>query len=144
VQGARELPAAKVYEVKLIETVQQRQRLVLAHDGNSKVRSIALVINPADIGEVETLRRLYSRIYREAVRVFGKPAQFREKGDFSAALHADVNAGRFVRVAEWNTGSGVLRLGIPRRLDGMVRIEFRHARNLPGFGNTLWSIEEVK
>jgi hypothetical protein len=144
VRGAVDLPTAKVYEVKLLRNVQQRQRLVLVHDGGQKLKTIALIVNPADVGEGDTMSRLYNRIYRDAVRAFGNPGRFRETGDFGPALAADLNAGRFVRIAQWDTQTGVLRLGIPRRLDGMVRIEFQHARSLPGLGHALWSVEQVK
>lgn len=65
-------------------------------------------------------------------------------GAFAADIEEALAAERFARVAEWDTPTGVLRLGIPRRLDRVVRIEIRHAHDLPDLRKGLWSLESVR
>ena len=81
----------------------------------------------------------------------GRPAQIDgvsyrpvEQGQISAAFAADVNAARLIRLSEWRTPAGTIRLGIPRRLDRRVRIEVQLAPSFPSSRETLWSIEAVK
>ena len=75
---------------------------------------------------------------------YGSPSSAFEEGNFGPALAADINAGRFVRVMEWRTQAGTLRLGIPRSFDNRVRIEIQHA---PGFGSprdAAWGLDMVR
>ncbi|MDQ6954447.1 MAG: hypothetical protein Q9M20_03285 [Mariprofundaceae bacterium] len=47
-------------------------------------------------------------------------------------------------VAKWKRDGGTLRFGIPRRLDGKVRMELQFGRNFPALKDTLWSLEQVR
>jgi hypothetical protein len=78
------------------------------------------------------------------VDALGKPVTFQEEGDFTANLRVDLERGRFVRLYEWATPSGVLRFGIPRRLDRKVRLEIQHAQSFPEARAALWSIEPLQ
>ena len=45
---------------------------------------------------------------------------------------------------EWNTERGAVRLGIPRRLDGIARIEIHHARAFGSHRDTNWGLEAIR
>ena len=65
------------------------------------------------------------------LRRYGPPDIQIEEGDFALGLATALRTGRFLRVYQWPTSAGVLRFGIPSRPDGIVRIEIRHACDLP-------------
>ncbi len=133
----------QVYETTLLENILQRQRLALDFGGGVLIRS-ALIIDFEDIGDVDSNAQTYERIRQALIRELGNPIRTFDNGDFSPQLINDVNDQRFIRTTEWKTASGTIRFGIPRRLDGQVRMEIQHA---PAFGSprdTLWSIEGVR
>ena len=80
---------------------------------------------------------------RALIDRFGRPASTFETGTFSATFASDVAAGRLVRIAEWKTERGTLRLGIPRRLDGLARIEVHHAATVPSARETAWGLDAL-
>ena len=55
-----------------------------------------------------------------------------------------MNADRFIRVVQWELPGGVLRFGIPRRLDRRVRMEIQYAARFADPLSTRWSIEAVR
>ena len=132
-----------IEEARLFETIDQRQRVVLVHDRGRLVRS-ALVIDIDDLSSVGGITRTFERALEELIRRHGPPARTFEEGAFSADLARDLADGRLIRVAEWDIGRNVLRLGIPRRLDRQVRIEVHVARSFSPPRQTLWSIEGVR
>lgn len=137
-------PTSVVFDTWLMSDVQQRQRVALVYDKKKVVTKAALIIDIADVGEPETVRQLFEKVRSKLVHTFGRPVVFYEEGEFSPALPADVNMGRLIRINEWETPAGVLRFGIPRRLDRRVRMEIQHARRFPALRQTLWSVREVK
>lgn len=144
IRGETRLPGATVYETRLLEEIDQRQRLALVHDENGLIRKIGLIIEFDDVGQVETSAQTFDRVRGVLIKTFGNPVNLLEEGEFTADFAADVNNNRFIRLYEWNAASGVLRFGIPRRLDQQVRMEIQHAQRFPGVRDTLWSIQEVK
>lgn len=132
-----------VYDAAVLPTIDQRQRVVVVTDADALERS-ALIIDFDDVGNTDTARQTFERVRRALVDRYGAPTSFFEQGDFSATLAGDVNSGRFIRVMEWEYASGVLRFGIPRRLDRRVRMELQFAKRFPAPQNTLWSIEAVR
>jgi len=76
-------------------------------------------------------------------RMFGSPST-REKGAFGRNMAAELRSGNFVRISDWTTGTGVLRLGIPYRTDGVVRIEIHHAESFPLSPQVIWGLDEVR
>lgn len=132
-----------VYEYALLGEIEQRQRLALLHDGGS-LRGSALVIDLDDVGNVDSVAQTFERVRKALIDRYGPPASTFEEGEFTATLADDVNTQRFIRLTEWSTAAGVLRLGIPRRLDGQVRIEVQHQRGFAQPRETMWSIESVR
>lgn len=132
-----------VYEYPLLSEIFRRQRLVLQYSTGTLMRS-ALVVDFDDVGNRDSVLQTFERIRQTLIRELGNPTRTIEEGDFSASFVADVNAQRLVRIVEWTTSRGVIRFGIPRRLDNQVRMEIQHARRFPQPRETLWSIEEVR
>ena len=119
VRGGIRLPVAVVWEVRYFADIDLRQRLVVEHR-NARVRE-ALI------------RRL------------GPPAATCAEGRFGPDLTADLDADRFVRIDAWrNPARGLLRFGIPRRLDGVDRLEFQSTGRLLPSGQSRWSVESVR
>lgn len=130
----------KVYEASLINEVIERQRVVLEH-GGGKVKKAGLVIDVTDTGSPRSVVQLYERTKQILVKQYGSPDNIVETGEFTSDVMGDINAERVVRVVEWKTPNGVIRYGMPRRLDGLVRIELQHAKRFPSPRNTLWSMD---
>ncbi len=141
--GGTYLPGVVIYEAPVIEIITERQRLALEHE-RGRIRSASLIIDvdePAMAGE---FARLYERAREYLLSRYGAPLRTIEEGAFAADMSAALASGRFVRSADWQTPDGIIRLGIPPRLDGVARIEIRHASNLPGPREGLWSLELVR
>ena len=138
-----DLPGARVYETRFYDEIDQRQRLVLQHDGAGTIEGSAVLVDLDDTGALENIEQLYRRLQTILMRLYGKPVAF-EKGEFGANLASDINQGAFIRISEWTTRAGTLRLGIPRRVDGQIRIEVQLRDSLPDYRETQWSIESVR
>src|SRR5207247_2183194 len=103
----------------------------------------AVVIDP-DGHSADDFLRTFERVRQILLDRYGRPSAFLEEGDPGSDVAAAVNGGGFIRISEWSRADGVLRFGIPRRLDGQVRIEIQFAQDFPSLRDTLWSIQEVK
>ncbi|MFK7977681.1 MAG: hypothetical protein AB8C02_16215 [Halioglobus sp.] len=136
-------PDAVVYEMRLFSSVDQRQRIALAGSAGT-VDKVGLIIDFENDGRPQDAEQLFEEVREDLIRQFGRPSRSYERGDFSGSLASQVNSGRLIRVAEWETSQGTLRFGIPRRLDGNVRMEVQHAGYFSDARDTLWSIETVR
>lgn len=132
-----------VYETTLFPDVFRRQRLGLEFSAGSLQRS-AIVIDFDEVGDQDSNAQTYERIRQSLIRELGSPTRTFDQGNFSPDLLDDVNNESFIRTTEWKTASGTVRFGIPRRLDGQVRMEIQHARNFGPARDTLWSLEGVR
>ncbi len=141
--AAIDLPKLTVAEARVLDDIDQRQRVAVV-TSSSGVTGSALIVELDPVGGPDSMLQTFERVRRHFTRVLGRPDRFYEQGDVPADLAAAVNAGQFIRNFEWLTDSGVVRLGIPRRLDGQVRIEARYAVSLPTDRETLWSLERVR
>ncbi|MCX8110337.1 MAG: hypothetical protein N3D15_03690 [Syntrophorhabdaceae bacterium] len=131
-----------VYETVWFEDISQRQRLVLTQR-TGYLEKATIIIDLQQTGEIETIGQLYRRIQANLTRTFGAPVT-QEKGEFGPNIVSDLRNNTFVRISDWTTPYGTLRLGIPRRLDGIVRIEVQHAESFPLSYLTPWGLEEVQ
>tara|TARA_R110000823_G_scaffold171736_9_gene304221 strand:- start:70750 stop:72900 length:2151 start_codon:yes stop_codon:yes gene_type:complete len=132
-----------IYELPLLASVTQRQRVAITHRAGI-VDKVALVVDFADDGAPQTAQQTFEQMRDVLLRREGAPAATFETGEFDADYRTAVNSNRLIRNVEWQTGQGVLRLGIPRRIDSSVRIEVQHAPAFAPPRNTLWSIDEVR
>ena len=133
-----------VYEKQLVPEVIERQRFALVHDAG-KIETAVLVIDPDDTRNATALMQLYERVRRHFLNRLGSPSQLFDRGDVSPGVADEIRAGRFIRLTEWKAPAGTVRLGMPRRLDGQVRIEVHYSgRSFAAPTETLWSLESVR
>ncbi|MCX8110329.1 MAG: hypothetical protein N3D15_03650 [Syntrophorhabdaceae bacterium] len=132
-----------IYEARVFEEIELRQRLALIQK-NNLINKSAIIVDfnitdrPADIMQT------YQRVSSILLNKYGTPTNFYERGTVGANLMDDIRNGNFIRISEWSRPGGVIRLGLPRRLDGRVRMEIQFAPSFPPPGETLWSVEEVR
>ena len=132
-----------VSESQVLESIALRQRLAIRRLGDA-IASTTVVIDLNAGDSANTVQRNYERLQEALVRRYGAPSLNSELGVFSANLAADLQSGAFRRVMEWRTPAGVVRFGLPRRLDGIVRFEIQLAESFgasPESGR--WSVEEL-
>lgn len=130
-------PGVVVYEARLLEEIEHRQRLAIEHSGGL-VNRVAVLVSLD--GEADPAR-VYERVRRSIFDAYGSPVFTLEEGSWSASYANDLAAGRLIRVSEWATPHGVLRLGLPRRLDGVARIEVQHTRASRSPRDLVWGLE---
>ncbi len=133
----------QVYEYPLLTAIDQRQRVIFSHTGQ-QLHYSALIIEFDDIGNTATIAQTYHRVRSELIKRYGPPSVTFEEGRFSKSIVSNINTGSLLRVDEWPTQQGTLRFGIPRRLDGQVRMELQHRRSFSNPRDTLWSVEQVR
>jgi hypothetical protein len=111
ISGGLVQPGMVVYETRLINDIDKRQRFALINDGK-KVTGTALVIDFDNVGSRETAKQVFERARAVMIKRLGAPSDAYEQGNFTANFERDVNAGQFIRVMEWNTAKGKARFGI--------------------------------
>lgn len=131
-----------IYEAPLLDEISQRQRFAIEH-GAGRITRVALVVNLDDTDNAQAVSQTYERVRRALLDRFGNPSLNYEEGEIAPTLTADLSAGRIIRTTEWRTGDGTLRLGIPRRLDGQVRIDIQHANRFGAPRDALWGMDAV-
>ncbi len=132
---------ALVYETRVFEELDRRQRLVVVDEGGT-VGKVAVIFDSVEDGR--TLLEDFEKVKEAIIKVYGSPGDFYERGEVSNELLDDIRSGRFIRVYEWRMPAGVLRLGIPARIDEQVRIEVQYAKGFPPYNYTFWSLEGIK
>lgn len=137
--GTRQ-PGAIVFEARLLGEVEERQRIALVHSAG-RIERVAILVSLAETGAADDAGRIYERVRRALIDRLGRPTTTFEEGAFGPQFARDVAAGRLIRVAEWKTERGTVRLGIPRRLDGVARIEVQHAPAFASPRDTAWGLE---
>jgi len=143
ITGGLMQPGLVVYEARLLNEIDQRQRLALLHD-EKVVTKTALIIDFDDVGNQSTVSQTFERVRSILLKRFGSPVDTFEQGQFSPNFVRDVNSGKFVRIIEWRTENGAVRFGIPQRLDRQIRMELQYAPKFPSRNETFWSVEEVR
>ena len=118
-----------------------RQRLALV-DTAGQLDAATLVIGFTDNANPSSMASDYARVRDRLLQRYGPPQVSRESGLFKANLNAEMAMGRFERSLEWRTQGGLLRFGVPRRLDGQVRMEVVHATSLPPGSD--WGLEALR
>ncbi len=145
IRGYFEQDGILVYEKRIFEDINQRQRLALVYDrDNGKVKKTAVIVNLKDVGNQEDLMQTFEQVKNIMLTKYGRPSNFYEQGTIDQNVFQNIGNGSLIRLYEWKKKEGTVRLGMPRRLDGEVRIEIQFARDFPSINDTLWSIEEIK
>lgn len=131
----------RVYSARFFDQLSQLQRVALAHDGQSVIKS-AVIIDLVNVGDVDGIQRVFQEVQQILANRYGNPETF-ERGQFGVNVAADINSDTVIRLSEWRLPDGVLRLGIPRRIDEQVRIEIQYGAAFPPPTQTRWSLEQV-
>ncbi|PHS22820.1 MAG: hypothetical protein COA84_12140 [Robiginitomaculum sp.] len=128
---------------RVLRDLEQNQRLVLSGENHNVERS-ALIIDFDSVGNSDSVQQTYEQALQKLIQKYGNPVNFYEKGEFGPAIADDLATGQFARLVEWKAPGGTLRFGIPRRLDGQLRMELQFGRNFTDPRNALWSLEEAQ
>ncbi len=132
-----------VYEARVFEEIELRQRIALIHK-NDILNKSAVIIDFNITDRPQDIMQAYQRVTSILIEKYGNPTNFYERGTFGVNLVDDIRNDRFIRYSEWSRPNGTIRFGIPRKLDGKIRMELQFASTFPPPGETLWSIEEVR
>ncbi len=139
---ARRIGPLLVYEGRLLDSIDLRQRFVLLSERGG-VQGTALLIDFESVGDVDTVEQRFERVREILLRRYGPPDADYSRGEFGSSLAAELQSRRFIRAMEWRLPGGLLRFGIPRRLDGVVRMEAQFASSFTTPYDGDWSISEL-
>lgn len=142
ITGSTQLGQYRVYPFRVLEEIDRHQRVVLETRGD-QVFSSALLVSLDEVGDRTSFAQTFERVRKAFLDAYGAPLSNVEEGPWVDDLAGALAAGSFIRITEWSRPEGVIRLGIPRRLDGRVRIEIRFARGFPPPSILLWSLDAV-
>lgn len=132
-----------IWYAQIFRDMSQNQRLVLDVQKGRVLRS-AVMIDFFDSGNSASMRAAFEHMRRQLLAVYGSPDNFFNQGDFGSNIAIKLANNRFIQVMQWKRDGNVLRFGIPRRLDGKVRMELQFGRDFPSLNDPLWSMEEVQ
>ena len=127
-----------VFEVVRLDEIAQRQRLVLTREDDRLARLTLLVDADSATGF-----DVYERVRRVLIERFGSPAEVYEVGRPGPDLAAEVQLGQVVRAMEWRLPEGILRLTMPRRLDGRLKIEVSLADSFSPLRANDWGLDLI-
>lgn len=118
------------YETRVLEEIEQRQRLVLIQE-NKILKKAVVIIDFNAIDRPEDMLQTYQLVQSILLDKYGNPTSFTSRGELSQTFFQDVRDGKFVRSNDWERPGGKLRFGIPKRLDGLVRLSIEFAESFP-------------
>lgn len=146
VSGLSPAPAQgnlRVWESPLFDDVLKRQRFVLeAIDGRVKRAAVVVVLDR--LGALMEIMDLLDRVRRTLIARHGAPARSYERGAVTRQLAAELRAASSVRLYDWDVDGKRLRLGIPRRIDGRLRLEVQLAEDFPSEKDTAWGLDALR
>ncbi|MBI4357598.1 MAG: hypothetical protein HY559_06960 [Gammaproteobacteria bacterium] len=124
----------QIFEAPLLESITARQRLVLSEVAGILQKSVH-IIELEETGDESTLQQTFESIRTILLGRYGKTVQ---------TFEAVTNEQPVARpTMEWEMPNGKIRFGIPKRLDGKVRIEIQYARHFPALQDPNWGFEGV-
>jgi hypothetical protein len=107
------------------------------------VTRIYQAIDTRSRGDLDDLNQVYETVKRQMLVEHGQPERVVEEGALSGTLAQDLLSGRVVRAVDWKVRGGWIRLGIPSRTDGQVRIEVLRAESISGDARAPWGLDEL-
>lgn len=119
-----------------------RQRLALRSDRSGLLEVAVVIIDTEPAPGADGVVDLLADLRRQLIRTYGTAQTF-EEGVLDDDAFAQISAGQPIRNAEWRVPGGVVRLGLPQRLDGQVRAELQCGRSFRPPGVTARSLEEI-
>jgi hypothetical protein len=142
-KSSQAAPGIDLYEDRVIPDVNERQRVFLEHKEDRLLRA-GVIVDVGSRGSAETVETLLGRLLNRLSQRYGAPTTLVEEGTLGPNLAEDLRNGRLIRNYHWRTAFGVLRMGIPRRLDRQVRIEIQHRPPQGSVRNVDWSVEKLR
>lgn len=118
------------YETQMLPTINARQRLALA-GAKGRIARAAIIVDPDNPTNPRDVETLYLKMLQAMTTIYGPPSSQVEEGVFGPGFLADLQDGLLMRNAHGRLGDSILRLSIPRRLDGQARIEAMRVRAAP-------------
>ncbi|MCH7614666.1 MAG: hypothetical protein IH978_02845 [Nitrospinae bacterium] len=140
---SQERPGLLIYEVQLLPLIPQRQRLVLAHDDRILQRTV-LIIDFDPNQPTPSILQTFDRVRQLVLTQYGTPRTFFEEGEFGDDPLGELRRQEVSRALEWEHPDGLLRYGIPQRVDLQVRMELTLAPTLQTIRDPLWSLQQVQ
>lgn len=131
-----------VVEAQALARMDARQRYFFLFKNRRLVKT-ALVIDVDQALSGRALERFYADARGEAIRYYGAPAVSYESDAVTDNWPDDLKNNALRRFVEWDVPQGKIRLGLPRRLDGVARFEIQSAASLPAPEQRSWSISEI-
>lgn len=125
------------------EDLFQRQSLIVEADDEQRVVRAGAVVRLEDFSTAADIMDVYDRVRRRLLERLGNPTNSYERGAVGPTLADEIRSGAFVRVLDWKTSGGLVRLGFPRRLDGRIRLEVQVAESFPKETEGMWGFESV-
>jgi hypothetical protein len=134
-----------VYEGGLVKGLNRRQRIALVTSEDLEVTKVYQVIDIRSRGDLDDLNQVYETVKKQMLAQWGQPERVSEVGSLLGAgdLAAEILAGRVVRAIDWRVQGGWVRLGVPSRTDGQVRIEVLRAKAIPSDTRMPWGLDEL-
>jgi len=134
-----------VYEGGLVKGLNRRQRIALVTSEKLEVAKVYQVIDIRSRGDLDDLNQVYETVKKQMLSAWGQPERAREEGVVVGAgnLAEEILAGKVVRAIDWKVKGGWVRLGIPSRTDGQVRIEVLRAESISSDTRIPWGLDEL-
>lgn len=142
IRGPLKRPNYNQYETPVFPFFLQRQRLVLLHSNQQLVKT-AVIIDFEAVGDRRSDEQVFLQVLNRLMGRYGAPHRQYERGNFRPDLVNQVRTRRFSRIYEWQFQTGVLRFGIPERLDRRVRMELHFAKSFPTLSNARWGLDRI-
>lgn len=133
----------RAYHYPVFYDVVQTQTLVTQSAGG-QLQASGVIIQFDDRGDLSGMAQTYANTLRQLIRNYGRPSRNFESGDFSGNIASQLANGSFKRIIEWDMPKGVLRFGIPRRLDGVLRMELIYRESQPQTNQSLWGFTQFQ
>lgn len=131
-----------IYETRTFHNIDWRQRLVIEHKDGQVVRSVFLLdLDPSQ--NFSKSSQAYERVRGFMLKRYGNPAVEVREGEFEQGYASSISSGRLVRLTEWNSQAGKVRLGIPSRFNQPARIEIHHAQDFPAPAENRWGLDQI-
>lgn len=112
-------------------------------DTSGNLVRAAAVVRLDEYGAAADIMDAYDRVRRRLLEQLGNPTNSYERGAVGPALADEIRSGAFIRVLDWQTPHGLLRLGFPRRLDGRIRLEVQVAERFPREVEGMWGFDSL-
>lgn len=131
-----------VYHTRLLDDIENNQRFVVS-SSNGVVIGTALIVDFGLGMSGREAGQLYEDIEDQLIQLFGSPFKRAATGEFTRSWVSDVNSEALVRDVTWRVAGDIVRFGIPKRLDGFVRLEIQVSSFPPDDNDPYWSLEFI-